>query len=797
VYDGSGSVDFAKASQAQQSNPYSVTHYSSKGTNLLLNVIPPPPPSVPPSVSEVWADKDPICTGTIRPMKILVGARTAYSDGKGTVEDYAAAAKKAGYDVVCFTETFESMTEEKMRQLIADCKKYSDDTTAFLAGVDIEDDLGNRFLLVGLSQPLRPHQLMKDGDSAPGKKLIWTGYMLLGMGDVLPIAAKPGWLATPREKGCLPPQLYTHLVGVALATYRGDKQTDDGMFAYQWCMFNSDIPAPVAVHEVYSPEELEVAAKTGLQCYVNSDTPVHAGYYFRQGLEMYGGNPPRYYVSSGPLFDTVSMTPFLTSDMRWWQMQMKAHGAEPITEVIVRDQRKQHRRFTPNATTAELKWNGDTGAHQWMYIEMRDKAGGVAFSSVFRNLPRRSFTRCMDRQNWFLPFVKGGGVYPGSSMGPRPEVPGVKLAAGSLGLIDFLYASDDCIIYSCDMGYTHVPGGGTKGGIDSRPIFNAQPIPEFEARTRSIWYPYPAQEESYVQNLKLKKDLPASGSVWPIVTKIEAKKAKTKTGIAYLYMDPKTGKRVEGEIPADGFVDFPANSAVGNLLLQTPLRVNAQGEVGFASPGEGQIVKAGTTYEAAYAMMFVATHRSVTNMAIAYQRMGFEGPSGYGFSLNLKQGKLDRVAFNLYFQAEAYGVAGSVKAGECYRDALRAHLDNANPNWPLGAWSSIGPRIPKGHEIGGKIVPLSFVDGKVASGRLYFDKDADFYYGNLLMASDPNLYLNFASEWTSDGATIEVHNPTDKEIKATVWSPKAIPDLKLIREKVTVPPGTSIYVEVK
>jgi hypothetical protein len=817
-YEAKEKVEWSKATPEQQSDRLRVTLYAGQSTNLALGVRPPPEP-VPPSVSEVWAGKDPICTGTVRPMKVLVGARTAASDGKGSVADYATAAKKAGYDVVCFTETFEATTEAKLTQLIEDCKKLSDDKVAFLAGVDIEDALGNRFLLVGLPERIRPHQLMRDAQSEPGKKLIWTGYMLLGMGDVLPVAARPGWLATPREKGCLPPPLYTHLAGVALATYRGGKQVDDGMDAYRWCMFNANIPAPIAVHEVYGPDELEAAAQAGLQCYVNSDTPLHAADYFRQGLEAYGGNPMRYYVSSGPLFDAIEMTPFMAPEMKWWQTRVKAHGSAPISEVLVRDQRRQIRRFTPAAKEVALKWNGDSGAHQWMYIELRDQAGGVAYSSGYRNLPRRNISRCMDRQNWYG-LKMGQSFYPGNGVGPRPEVPGVKLAAGGLGLISYTYYADECVIFDCNYDYTDVPGAGPKGSIDSRPIYNAMPVPEYEAATRTIWRPYnPTVEETFTASIRLKQDLTATNAVWPVFARV-AKKPAPKTpkpkpgeavkpqppkssGIVYVYMDAKTGSRVQDEVPADGFVDLPANALAGDWLLHTPLRVSADGAIGLPSPGEGKVVKAGTVFAATFTKV-------IGDPVAAYKAMGCEGTSA--FSFDLKQGQLDRIALSVYFKAEDYGVAGRLKSGHkpedynakgrlkndnAYDGMPRAYLDGANPRWPLGIWTSAGDGIARGWMFGTNITQYSYVDGRIASARMSIAKDFDFYYGNLLAASDTNLWLTFASDWTPDGATIEAHNPTDAPIEATVTSPKAIPYLKPIKQKVQVPPGSSVYVEVK
>lgn len=83
----------------------------------------------------------------------------------------------------------------------------------------MDTDLDNRFLIVGHNQRIRSHILTEDG-----KRLMWTGHMLLGMGDVLPVAARPQRLATVRAKGALPPDLYSHCPGVAIATYRGGHQ---------------------------------------------------------------------------------------------------------------------------------------------------------------------------------------------------------------------------------------------------------------------------------------------------------------------------------------------------------------------------------------------------------------------------------------------------------------------------------------------------------------------------------------------------------------------------------------------
>ena len=83
----------------------------------------------------------------------LIGARTRYSTGQGTVEEYAAAAKEAGLDFVVFLEEFGKkggLTEKKYRKLEADCKRLSDDKLFLLPGFSFRNNIGNHMFAYGL-----------------------------------------------------------------------------------------------------------------------------------------------------------------------------------------------------------------------------------------------------------------------------------------------------------------------------------------------------------------------------------------------------------------------------------------------------------------------------------------------------------------------------------------------------------------------------------------------------------------------------------------------------------------------
>ena len=74
--------------------------------------------------------------------------------------------------------------------------------------------------------------------------------------------------------------------------------------------------------------------------------------------------------------------------------------------------------------------------------------------------------------------------------------------------------------------------------------------------------------------------------------------------------------------------------------------------------------------------------------------------------------------------------------------------------------------------------------------------DAEFYFGNLLVADNPDLYLAFAAEWTAEGARVEVTNPTEQSIKATIRSPQAIGGRKPLRAEATVPAGSTVFLDL-
>ncbi|HEY3416105.1 MAG TPA: hypothetical protein VGM23_04385, partial [Armatimonadota bacterium] len=83
----------------------------------------------------------------------LIGARTAYSGGTGTVAQYATAARAVGLHFVVFLEPLGSITEANYRQLEADCTANSDTTLLLIPGLRLANNIGNPMFAYGQGLP--------------------------------------------------------------------------------------------------------------------------------------------------------------------------------------------------------------------------------------------------------------------------------------------------------------------------------------------------------------------------------------------------------------------------------------------------------------------------------------------------------------------------------------------------------------------------------------------------------------------------------------------------------------------
>ncbi len=205
--------------------------------------------------------------------KGLIGAHSALSDGKGSVQEYKEAAQKAGLDFVVFLENFEKLTKEKYDQLVADCKKLSDAKVKLIPGFTIRSNIGNHTMCIA-EDGYWPKDEYRTG---PGKTLlnvqpeespgVYTGYnngscfnYMLDHCHPLRNIGHYNWAGSGKGTR-MPCQRLTAMA--AIKYYKDGKLVEDMTDDYLTTLQSTMPPSPVSVNEVYSPDALMAEVKSG------------------------------------------------------------------------------------------------------------------------------------------------------------------------------------------------------------------------------------------------------------------------------------------------------------------------------------------------------------------------------------------------------------------------------------------------------------------------------------------------------------------------------------------------------
>ncbi len=102
-----------------------------------------------------------------KPVKGLIGARTAASIGRGTVAEYVENAQAAGLDFIVFLEDYKALSPDKWEAVKAECAALTTDSFFAVPGYTIEDAVGAHTFQYGYTMPLPPPEIL----SADGKIL--------------------------------------------------------------------------------------------------------------------------------------------------------------------------------------------------------------------------------------------------------------------------------------------------------------------------------------------------------------------------------------------------------------------------------------------------------------------------------------------------------------------------------------------------------------------------------------------------------------------------------------------------
>jgi hypothetical protein len=225
-----------------------------------------------------------------------------------------------------------------------------------------------------------------------------------------------------------------------------------------------------------------------------------------------------------------------------------------------------------------------------------------------------------------------------------------------------------------------------------------------------------------------------------------------------------------------GFLDLPVGGQAADLVALSPgLRVEASGRVGFAPPDDSlSALPAGYTWQARYVRLDPKKDFGEQRRAL-----GLEGAAPY--ALKLSRGKLTEQSYVLFAAAENGGLAGEITPAAQMPFPLILAVGGVSANWPCGLWQ------PDAKE---PLTPCGVFEGR-AWTRLDVTRGGAFFAGNLVTATSPALRLSLL-DWTKDALTLEVNNPTDQPIQATVTTAPEVTDRFQTQASVTVPAGQQV-----
>ena len=699
-----------------------------------------------------------------KPIKVLIGARSRYSDGQSTVAELAEAARKAGYSVLVMTETFERLDRASWDAFVADCDKATGDDLIVMPGIDIPDTYENRFLLFG--QRAFPDTFMLSED---GKALKQAQYLSLGFGTHFTAIHRPS--STP-----LPHHLYKFFAGVVVFTYRAGKLVDNGLLAYEWQVGAASQPIPLAVHEVHSAAELEAAATGGHQLFIMADTARSAAWYLRPGMQHFWESPSLFLVSAGPM----------VRRLYWGRIELE--DDVPIKDVQVRTGGYAERRWAPNAKQAALDFYLPPSQLRWSYVYVEDEKGRSAVSPPLHSGPAPRYTwRCSDRQNFFgfamnytgtrMPDVEF--VVPAfgteEGRGTWPHGGGPQRGENLAPLLDFPYASPEVYVTDIYVDQRYWKALWEDVAYDGKASQGTSRARVFDARVR--YYDYKTDNASNTRDdtlmlkevtLRLRIPVVPDGPVFPRFTSVARQPE-------YGFADAKTGQDTKAKLDA-GFIDLPVGGYAGNLVALSPgIRVSADGSVGFAAPeGADTPLPAMTSWSVRYVRV------PAEQLAELRAFMGCAGRTPY--ELKLARGRLMGIAYEAQVEADAFGAAGEVAPAQKAPFELPLVIAGLNRNWDAGLWREDGA-----------LDFFGVFEGK-GFARLDVTKGGRFYAGNVITAQDPRLRLSII-RWDDKGIQIEANNPTGTEITALVETPKEIQKRYRLSAAVTVPAGACVRQE--
>ncbi|HAI14227.1 MAG TPA: hypothetical protein DCM28_21160, partial [Phycisphaerales bacterium] len=352
---------------------------------------------------QTWRD---MAAGKYKPMRILVGARTQLSGGKGSVEDWKQAALKAGYVGVVFREDILSLTRKQWEDFQDQCRAATDDHFVAFPGQQYKEWEGNQFMRFNWNINWHNKNRLTEDGKAVREQLDFffdqrTKSGGVGLPANFPMLVKgnpaPWWS-------------YRAYDAFPVAVYQDGERIEDNLAQWEQLIDRIEYVSPMAVHLLDDPVQV-ARASDEFNLYLLAPDVKHLRTDPTWNLRAVGLGRPNNastYVSNGPVIEAflplaVNRTTLGASGVHGsyqWQLLIRARSEFPIARVEVWAGSEMIRCYRPNSTKVHQVMDEVHDRQRGVWLKIVDSQGREAYTTSTNSHDKMFYLQwCADHCN--------------------------------------------------------------------------------------------------------------------------------------------------------------------------------------------------------------------------------------------------------------------------------------------------------------------------------------------------------------------------------------------------------------
>jgi len=359
----------------------------------------------------------------------LIGARSNYSGGKATVEEWVKAAKAAQLKYIVFLEPLEFTTEANFNQCKAECAKYSDDTFFACPGIWGKDVRKKASMFTygenvqfPLAKILTPDGKYFDDSKGWDEKQMPTKYIFDYFFEQLGYKGQFGYFR--HRENVIPPWEYKMNNTFVVYSTENGQPLDNALDDFSYLQATNFCYHPTAMSLMDDPAQIARAVKEDWRMVNVAPGEFGDGSYsaeYGTGVsamrklykEQVAWLRPFQYITQGPTINCwrarweITLPDWYHPDSWRYRARLHVSSEAGLKEIVLMSAGKVYARFLPNgAKSFDKSFEFENSQQRVMYPIITDMNGKRAIGSYIRNSNTRwNDYICGDRCNFLIYYI--------------------------------------------------------------------------------------------------------------------------------------------------------------------------------------------------------------------------------------------------------------------------------------------------------------------------------------------------------------------------------------------------------